>query len=61
MIDNKIVKQIIDEVNIVDVVSEYLPLTQKGKGFWGVCPFHHDTNPSMSVSAEKKMFKCFKR
>lgn len=59
MIDNKIVKQIIDEVNIVDVVSEYLPLTQKGKGFWGVCPFHHDTNPSMSVSAEKKMFKCF--
>ena len=28
-------------VNIVDVVSAYLPLNKKGANYWGLCPFHH--------------------
>lgn len=48
-----------DKLNIVDVVSEYIDLSKKGSNFWGICPFHEDTNPSMSVSPEKQMFKCF--
>lgn len=46
-------------VNIVDVISTYLPLTQRGKNFFGVCPFHDDHSPSMSVSADKQIYKCF--
>lgn len=47
------------KVNIVDIVRDYVPLSQKGKNFFGVCPFHDDHNPSMSVSSEKQMYKCF--
>ena len=47
------------KVNIVDVVKDYVPLIQKGRNYFGVCPFHDDHNPSMSVSNEKQMFKCF--
>jgi len=46
-------------VSIVDVISSYVPLTQKGKNFFGVCPFHEDHSPSMSVSEEKQIYKCF--
>lgn len=45
--------------NIVDVISSYLPLTQRGKNYFGVCPFHEDHSPSMSVSTEKQIYKCF--
>ena len=47
------------KVNIVDIVKDYVPLTQKGRNYFGVCPFHDDHNPSMSVSPEKQMYKCF--
>ena len=60
LINNEIVNRIINEVDIVDVVQEYVPLTLKSKNFWGVCPFHNDSNPSMSVNREKKIFKCFR-
>ena len=59
MISQNIINQIIEEVDIVDVVGSYLSLTPKGKNYWAVCPFHNDSNPSMSVSREKKFFKCF--
>ena len=57
--DNNIIDEIRRKVDIVDVISSYLPLTQKGKNFFGVCPFHDDTNPSMSVSREKQIYRCF--
>ena len=57
--NNDIVNEIRQKVDIVDIVSEYIPLVQKGKNFFGVCPFHDDTNPSMSVSREKQIYRCF--
>lgn len=54
-----VIDQIKNQINIVDIVSEYLDLHKKGRNYWGICPFHEDTNPSMSVSPEKQMFKCF--
>ena len=45
--------------DIVDVISSYIPLSKKGKNYFGVCPFHDDTNPSMSVSSDKQIYKCF--
>lgn len=48
-----------NSVDIVEVISSYVPLTTKGKNFFGVCPFHPDHSPSMSVSREKQIYKCF--
>lgn len=45
--------------NIIDIISSYIPLTQKGKNYFGVCPFHEDHAPSMSVSEDKQIYKCF--
>ena len=59
MISQNIINRIIEEVDIVETVASYIPLTPKGKNYWAVCPFHNDSNPSMSVSREKKFFKCF--
>lgn len=48
-----------NSVDIVEVISSYIPLTSRGKNFFGVCPFHPDHSPSMSVSREKQIYKCF--
>lgn len=45
--------------SIVDIISSYIPLTPKGKNYFGVCPFHEDHSPSLSVSPEKQIYKCF--
>lgn len=45
--------------NIVDVIGEKLNLVKKGKNYSAVCPFHDDHSPSMSISEEKQIFKCF--
>ena len=47
------------KANIVDIISDYLPLEQKGKNYFAVCPFHDDHNPSMSISQDKQIFNCF--
>lgn len=59
MNDHDYVGEIRSKVDIVDVISSYLPLTQKGKNFFGICPFHDDNNPSMSVSRDLQIFRCF--
>ena len=59
MNNQDIINEIRSKVDIVDLISEYIPLVQKGKNYFGICPFHNDTNPSMSVSREKQIYKCF--
>ena len=56
---DNIVKEVRKKTDIVDLISEYIPLIKKGKNYFGVCPFHDDSNPSMSVSREKQIYKCF--
>lgn len=58
-ISNEIINEIRNKTDIVDVVSRYVNLTKKGKNYIGVCPFHDDHSPSMSVSPEKQIFTCF--
>ena len=48
-----------NKVDIVDIIGERIPLVKKGKNFFCICPFHDDTNPSMSVSREKQIYTCF--
>ena len=57
--NNDYINTIRSKVDIVDIIGERIPLTSKGKNFFGVCPFHDDTNPSMSVSREKQIYTCF--
>ena len=57
--NQNVFNEIREKLDIVDLISEYVPLTQKGRNYFGVCPFHNDTNPSMSVSREKQIYKCF--
>ena len=45
--------------SIVEVVSGYVPLKQKGQNYWGCCPFHQEKTPSFSVNADKQMYYCF--
>ncbi len=59
MDSTNIINEIRSKVDIVDIISSYLPLSGKGKNYFGVCPFHDDTNPSMSVSRDKQIYKCF--
>jgi len=59
-ISNEIINEIRNKTDIVDIISNYnIPLTQRGKNYFGVCPFHDDHSPSMSVSKEKQIFTCF--
>ena len=53
------INEIRSSVDIVDIVSRYVTLTKKGKNYFGVCPFHEDSDPSMSVSPDKQIFSCF--
>lgn len=48
------------KADIVDIMSDYITLTKKGKNYVCLCPFHNDVNnPSMVVSKEKQIFNCF--
>ena len=59
MLDNSKIEEIRKSVNIIDIISEYLPLTQRGRNYFGVCPFHDDHSPSMSVSPDLQIYTCF--
>ena len=58
-ISDELINEIRSSVDIVDVISSYISLTPRGKNYFGVCPFHDDNRPSMSVSKEKQIYKCF--
>ncbi|MDR1701916.1 MAG: DNA primase [Sporomusaceae bacterium] len=53
------IERLRESVNIVNIVSDYVALTKKGRSFWGCCPFHQENTPSFSVSPDKGFFYCF--
>ena len=56
---DEVISLIKDRLDIVEVVSRYVTLKKSGSNYWGKCPFHNDTKPSMSVSPSKGIYKCF--
>ena len=56
MIDKK---QLLGNINIVDLIGKYQPLKKKGSEFYGICPFHDDSKDSLQVSQRKQVYKCF--
>jgi len=57
--NNDLINVVRSKTDIVDIIGERIPLIAKGKNFFGVCPFHDDSNPSMCVSREKQIYTCF--
>jgi len=53
------ISQVQSSVDIVEYISEFVPLKKRGKNYLGLCPFHSEKTPSFSVSAEKQLYYCF--
>ena len=58
-IPNEVVDRIRHEVNIIDIISQYVDLQKRGKNYFGKCPFHDERTPSFTVEANKQFYKCF--
>ena len=62
MIDSKLeelTRDVLAHSDMVGVISSYIRLTKKGRNYWAPCPFHDDSNPSLSVNPEKRIWKCW--
>ena len=57
--NGSIAEDVLKHADIVKVIGSYLTLVKQGKNYKAVCPFHDDTNPSLTISPEKQFFKCF--
>ncbi len=55
----ELLDQIRDANDIVDLISEYVPLKKRGKNWVGLCPFHAEKDPSFTVTPDKQIFYCF--
>lgn len=58
-IDRELIDRIIKAADIVAVISSYIPVIKKGRNYEAICPFHDDTNPSLKISVDKQIFRCF--
>lgn len=59
MIPETVLNQIQDRLDIVEIISSYVPLKNAGRNFKANCPFHHEKTPSFMVNPDKQIFHCF--
>ncbi len=57
--NNDLINTIRSKVDIIDIIGDRIPLVSKGKNYFGICPFHEDSNPSLCVSRDKQIYTCF--
>lgn len=58
-ISSEVLERIRKEVDILDVVSQYVNLKRGGRNYFGLCPFHSERTPSFTVAAHKQIYHCF--
>jgi len=58
-IPQETIDRVVESTNIVELIGSFVALKKIGQNFQGLCPFHDDKTPSLSVSPEKKIFRCF--
>ena len=59
-IPEDLIEKVRSSNDIVDVISDYVPLKKQGRNYFGLCPFHGEKSPSFSVSPEKQIYHCFR-
>ncbi len=59
LIPSETLELIRSRLDIVELVSEYVPLTRAGRNMKARCPFHLERSPSFIVSPERQTFHCF--
>ena len=58
-VPSEFIDELVARSDIVDVVSDYVRLTQKGGSYWGLCPFHGEKTASFHVIPDRQLFHCF--
>lgn len=58
-IPEDVIERVRESNDIIDVISEYVPLKRRGKNYIGLCPFHKEKTPSFSVQQDKQIYHCF--
>jgi len=58
-IPEKIIDQVQERTDIVEVISRYVQLKKTGRNYKAPCPFHHEKTPSFIVSQDKQIYHCF--
>ncbi len=59
MISDEIIERVRTAADIVQIISEFVPLKRAGGDYRGPCPFHGGTNPNFSVSPKRGSYHCF--
>jgi DNA primase len=59
LIPEDVIQNVIEQNDIVSVISESVRLKRSGRNYFGLCPFHNEKTPSFSVSSTKQIYKCF--
>ncbi len=58
-VPSEFIDELVARSDIVDVVSDYVRLTQKGGSYWGLCPFHGEKTASFHVVPDRQLYHCF--
>ena len=58
-IPSSFIDELLQKTDIVSVISRYVQLNQKGKTFWGLCPFHGEKTASFAVNVADQFYHCF--
>ncbi|HZI54319.1 MAG TPA: DNA primase [Chitinophagaceae bacterium] len=59
MISQNTIQQVLNRIDIVGVIGEFVKLKKRGASYLGLCPFHNEKTPSFTVSPTKEIYKCF--
>lgn len=57
--EGNLFEYIIDHVNLIEVISDYIHVERSGKNYKALCPFHNEKSASFIISEEKQLYHCF--